>query len=273
MNPKRFEKKFVGSKGGAGVPHRIINQIGPHRVFIEPFAGEATIARTMRPADEIILIDRVQQPGLDLDRASLKKARFILGDGIAFLDTYKFKGDEFVYADPPYLLAARMQRGRAYYEHEWPDAMHRRFLRVAKAINSRVAISGYHSPLYDDELSDWRRIEFEVMTRGGTKALEVLWMNYPRPTVLHDFSFVGENWRARWNIRRKIRRGIQDLLGMPPLERNAVFHALCQAMKGNAATPAAAPEPEREASAAARAETGAVRSSTGRVGELVNAGN
>ncbi len=244
MNPRRFENKFVGSKGGAGVPHRIINQIGPCRVFIEPFAGQATIARTMRPAEEIILIDRVQQPGLQLDRASLKTARFIVGDGIAFLDHYKFRGDEFAYCDPPYLLAARAQRGRAYYEHEWADAMHRRFLRVAKAINCRVAISGYHSPLYDDELSDWRRIEFEVMTRGGTKALEVLWMNYPRPTVLHDFSFVGENWRARWNIRRKIRRGISDLLGMPPLERNAVFHALTEAMKTSGAAPDAARAPD-----------------------------
>ncbi len=228
----RFAKDaFTGGKGGPGVVQKIINQIPPCRVLIEPFAGEATVAATLRPPAEIILVDKVRQPGLALPAAALKVATFIQGDGIAFLDGYKFRGDEFVYGDPPYLLRARSQRGRAYYANEMPDRDHRRWLRVAKAINCRVAISGYHSPLYDDELADWRRIEFEVMTRGGTKAMEVLWMNYPQPTELHDWSHVGDDKRARHRLRKKIRRALLDLMGMPVLERGALFHALSQGMK------------------------------------------
>ncbi len=262
MISRHPEAGLTGSKGAPGTFHKIINEIPPHRVLIEPFAGTAAIARIIRPADEIILIDRVKQPGLRLDLAPLNQARFIQGDGIAFLNTYKFKGDEFVYGDPPYVLRALLQRGRAYYVHGWADPEHRRWLRVAKAINCRVAISGYHSPLYDDELSDWRRIEFEVMTRGGTKALEVLWMNYPKPTTLHDWAFVGDDFRARCRLRRKIRRAVADLAGMPPLERGAMFAALAAAMKT-----------AREDSAAAHAEKGAAAGTAALAPQLVNAGD
>lgn len=234
MNAERFST-FIGGKGAQGVFQRIINQIPPHSVFIEPFAGEAVIARTIRPADEIILIDKIRQPGLRLELPTSERARFILGDGIAFLDGYRWTGKEFVYADPPYLLAARLQRGQQYYANELTDREHARFLRVARSINCRVMISGYRSPLYDDALSDWRSIEFDVMTRGGTKAREVLWMNYPRPAVLHDWRFVGETFRDRCRLRRKIRRAVADLASMPDHERGAMFAAFCESMR----TPAA----------------------------------
>lgn len=133
------------------------------------------------------------------------------------------------------MLAARAQRGRAYYPAEMSDADHARWLRVAKAINCRVMISGYRSPLYDRELAGWRRVEFEVMTRGGKKATECLWMNYPRPLELHDYRFVGDTWRARQRLHRKIRRAVIDLSCMPAIERNALFAALAQVMPGGAA--------------------------------------
>ncbi len=235
MNSQRFSKEFIGSKGGQGVFQRIINLIPPHRVLIEPFAGEATIARKIRAPEEIILVDKVKAAGLRLESPAQKCARFILGDGIAFLDAYRFKGHEFVYADPPYLLAARAQRGRAYYAAEMTDQDHKRFLRVARAINCRVMISGFHSPLYDQELADWTTEEFETMTRGGTKSLEVLWFNYPRPDTLHDYRFVGEDFRARCRLRRKIRNAVADLSSMPPLERGAMFEALAAAMRSPSA--------------------------------------
>jgi DNA adenine methylase len=230
MNSQRFEKKFVGGKGQQGVFHRIINQIPPCRVLIEPFAGEAVIARTIRQPEVVILVDRVRQPGLVLS-SFRPSANFHLGDGIAFLDGYRYTGKEFVYADPPYLLRARAARGREYYESEMTDAEHGRFLRVAKAINCRVMISGYHSPLYDDALSDWRLIEFEAMTRGGKKALECLWLNYPAPVTLQDYRFLGGTWRERWNLKRKIRRAVADMLSMPTLQRAAFFDAMQGAMR------------------------------------------
>ncbi len=230
MRKDRDGEKFVGGKGGMGVPQRLINQIPPHEVLIEPFAGEAVIACTMRPASEIILVDKVRQPGLAIPATHRRVTTFLQGDGISYLRERKYSGKEFVYADPPYLLSARAARGKHYYEHDWQDAMHRRFLAVAVAINARVMISGYRSPMYDDALAEWRRIEFQVRTRGGGWATEVIWMNYPEPTELHDYRFVGENFRERQRLRKKIRRAVLDLLSMPVIERRALFHELRAAM-------------------------------------------
>lgn len=223
--PERFSK-FVGAKNAPGTYHRIINLIPPCAVFLEPFAGTAAITRLMRPVRETILIDKINRP--ELRELARKRAgvRFLHADGIAFVKTYKFRGGEMIYADPPYLLAARNQRGRAYYTEEMTDADHERLLKLLRAIPCRVLLSGYRSPLYDDLLCDWQRLEFEVMTRGGTMAKEVLWWNYPRPVTLHDYRLVGDDWKHRANLRRKIKRAVADLASMPAIERNAMFSAM-----------------------------------------------
>ena len=239
--------KFVGSKAAPGTYHRIINQIPPHRIFIEPFAGRATIARLMRPSAETILIDKAPRPEL----ATLVRARqachVIAGDGARFLAQYRFRGDEFVYADPPYLL--RTRQGREYYPHEMTDADHERLLRVLLGLNVRVALSGYRSALYDERLATWRRIEWQAMTRGGTKATEVLWLNYPPPTTLHDYRYVGDHWRDRERLRRKTARAVADLMSMPVLERAALFSAMVDAMRSPAAALSETGERIREGNA------------------------
>jgi hypothetical protein len=222
------ERKFTGAKNAPGTWHRIVNLIPPCSTFIEPFAGTAAITRHLRPARETILIDKIDRAPLrDLARKG-KGIRYVVGDALQFLDGYRYRGGEVVYCDPPYLLAARLQRGKHYYENEMTDQDHARLLKILRSINCRVLLSGYRSPLYDEMLCDWQREEFEVMTRGGTKAIEVLWWNYPRPVTLHDYRYVGEDWKARYNLRRKIRRAVADLASMRALERNALFAALVE---------------------------------------------
>jgi hypothetical protein len=89
-----------------------------------------------------------------------------------------------------------------------------------------VMISGYWSELYDCELKDWRSISFQAMTRGGFVATEWLWMNYPEPFELHDYSFLGENFRERERIKRKKARWTERLKSMPALERFAILSVI-----------------------------------------------
>jgi hypothetical protein len=49
---------YPGGKNGAGVYQKIINQMPPHQVYIEPFLGGAAIMRLKRPAPLNIGIDR-----------------------------------------------------------------------------------------------------------------------------------------------------------------------------------------------------------------------
>jgi DNA adenine methylase len=99
--------------------------------------------------------------------------------------------DGVVYLDPPYLGATRtsMRDGRrpgGDYAHEFDSIEHHRALAdVARAATATVIISGYPSPLYDEDLyAGWDRIERRVLRRSSNgrsasqcHATEVLWSN------------------------------------------------------------------------------------------------
>jgi site-specific DNA-adenine methylase len=151
------------------------------------------------------------------------------------LETYNWCGDEFVYADPPYLLATR--GGRRYYDFEMEDSDHLQLLRVVKRIPAPVMISGYPSAMYDDALAGWNREEFTNYTRARTARQEVLWFNYPRPDKLHDHRYTGSNYRERWRIQKKRRRWRARLLRLPVLERATLYAALVDVMDHPPAAP------------------------------------
>ena len=64
------------------------------------------------------------------------------------------------------------------------------------------------------------------MTRGGTLATEWVWFNYPEPDELHDYRFLGRDFRERERINRKKRRWVARLKGMRRLERQALLSAI-----------------------------------------------
>src|SRR5262249_18567912 len=83
------------------------------------------------------------------------------------------------YLDPPYHHSTRTARDT--YAHEMDDAGHRRLLDVAAQCEGAVAISGYHCPLYDEMLRDWRCVEWSMPNHAGQgkakqRRLEVLWL-------------------------------------------------------------------------------------------------
>ena len=83
--------------------------------------------------------------------------------------------------------------------------------------------------LYNDMLAGWNVLTFEAMTRGGSKSTEWVWFNYPNPTELHDYSYLGSTFRERERIKRKRNRWVNRLLSIPKLERNALLNALNEA--------------------------------------------
>jgi DNA adenine methylase len=40
-----------------------------------------------------------------------------------------------------------------------------------------VVLSGYPSPIYDEALPDWRRVEIAALADGARPRTEVLWIN------------------------------------------------------------------------------------------------
>ena len=227
-----------GGKAGAGVYQTIINRMPPHRVYIEPFLGGAAIMRHKRPAAINIGIDKdpkavkavkaVARSGI----AENSEGRFQIeaGDGLAFLRSYRFAGDELVYCDPPYLFETRSS-DRTRYAFELGHAgEHRALLDILTALPCMVMISSYWSRLYTERLRDWHSVRFQVMTHGGPRT-EWLWSNFPEPVALHDYRHLGASFRERERIKRKKQRWTSRLHRLPMLERQALLAAIDEAWR------------------------------------------
>lgn len=93
-----------------------------------------------------------------------------------------------VYADPPYVLSAR-SCSRAMYKHEMTDNDHDELLNVLRRHPGPVILSGYDSPMYDSQLSDWHREEIKTRDQVGNKKKEVLWMNF-EPCIQQQMTFM-----------------------------------------------------------------------------------
>lgn len=222
---KRCSTTYPGGKNGAGVYQRIINHMPPHRVYVEPFLGGGAIMRAKRPACCSI--------GIDVDGDVISQARqwhipgleLVHANSLEWLASTTFSGDTLMYLDPPYLLSTRRQY-RLIYRYELTDSDHASLLSIIKRMSCMVIISGYWSKLYAGELAEWRTDHFRAMTRGGKLATEWLWMNFDQPIELHDYRYLGDNYRERERIKRKQARWWRRLREMPALERYAILSAL-----------------------------------------------
>jgi site-specific DNA-adenine methylase len=234
---------YPGGKSADGVKHRIINQIPPHETYIEPFLGGGGILLNKRPAacsigidSDAAVIEKWLTAGHAINSDMVHNATngdtfegiYINGDAISFLKAYQWRGGEFVYADPPYLMSTRRSKAPLYRHEFATDEEHEELLSVLLSLPCMVAISGYWSELYASMLSSWRTINFQAGTRAGTAATEWLWMNYPEPVELHDYRYLGENFREREKITRQRRRWRARLLRMSTLQRYALLASIAE---------------------------------------------
>ena len=229
---------YPGAKGGAGVWQAIINQIPPHDVWIEAFAGSGVVTRRKRPARAANIV-------IDADAAVIAAWQGVPGvtavcaDAVRWLSETRFGLNSariVVYCDPPYLRAVR-SCGRDYYRHEFAtEEEHRRLLAVLRALSACVILSGYPSPLYARELADWRTVAIQTVNHRGRRVSEGLWLNFSEPLALHEYGFLGRNFRERERIKRKKARWQAKLARLPMLERAAILEAVRAFTAGNGAT-------------------------------------
>jgi DNA adenine methylase len=63
------------------------------------------------------------------------------------------------------------------YRHELTGDQYVALLAALRSLDGMVVLSGYASPLYDETLSDWRRVETLAYADGARERTEVLWIN------------------------------------------------------------------------------------------------
>ena len=220
--------QYQGGKNIYGFYQKIINLIPKHRVYIETHLGSGAIMRFKKPAQSSF--------GIEIDpqiiektkkRISKKNINWVCQDVIQFLKNYVFIGDEFIYCDPPYLKYTCKSKLRVY-QHEYSEQQHQELLEILTQLPCKIMISGYYSDLYMQWLHKWNVANFTVRTREGGLGIEYLWMNYEQPTELHDYRYIGKDFRERERIKRKINRWKTKLDALPLLEKKAILSALVE---------------------------------------------
>lgn len=87
------------------------------------------------------------------------------------------------YCDPPYLPSTRHEGSTSVYGCEMTEQDHRELAKVLRRCKSKVVLSGYPSPLYDELYGDWRTVKFDMPNhaaggRSKARMQEMLWMNW-----------------------------------------------------------------------------------------------
>lgn len=220
---------YFGGKGASGTFQTIINEIRPHDVFISPFLGHDAIIRNIKPAATTIGIDASSQI-INLWKEQNLKMQLINGCGINFLEKLRPENNlkYTIYCDPPYPLMSRKSQ-RQEYKHGLSESDHLRLLQIIKKLPNKsfdILISTYKNDLYNEHLKGWRLLKFKSQTRHGP-SIEYLYMNFNNSeSILHDYSYIGSNFRERERIKKKVNRWVKKLKELPLYERNAIINSL-----------------------------------------------
>ena len=115
--------------------------------------------------------------GLDQIAARLLRVQIEHDDAEAVIRRFDSPNTLF-YCDPPYPHESRGDSKA--YRFEMSDSDHVRLAEVLKRVQGKVALSGYHCPLYDELYADWTVHEERSKKAHSIKKerTEVLWTNY-----------------------------------------------------------------------------------------------
>lgn len=251
---------YFGGKNGAGTYQAIINQLPPCQLFVEGCIGTGAITRHMRPA--------ARNLGFDMDtkvvrlwneyHGDLHQVEVTETDVLDWLE--KNAGgpldvpETLIYLDPPYPLDSR-KSPRLVYLHEWTDEQHERSLQAVQQWQAAsIVLSTYENEIYRSMLgpqlvppnatwqdwkeypNGWRMVTFQSITRRGM-ATEQLWLNFPNTGVLHDYQYLGHDYRERERIKKKVKRHVERLRQLPVAERNAILSAIAEFASGQEHVP------------------------------------
>lgn len=246
-------KSYNGGKGASGTYQQIINKIPPHSIYIAACAGHDSIFRKKRRASVSVINDI--DPGVITAWKRSQKTvmpdcivyeNFMQGDLFekpaqpvvilrctdyrTIVKRFKNNPDAFIYLDPPYPLELRSSQAQLY-NFEWDsNDDHIAMLNLVQDAKAMIMISSYPNNMYDSRLAGWTTHQFNSMTRGGVRR-EQIWMNYPEPKILHDTQYVGNNFRDRHELKRKIQRWNDRLDKMEQHEKIAILSSIINTYK------------------------------------------
>lgn len=222
---------FFGGKGNAGTIRTLINILPRHDYYIEAFLGSGRLLRHKRPAD-------VWSHGIETDPRLLRAWATVQHPSLTVHDADAFEvlpviiaecamrpgARTLAYFDPPYMMQARRSKG-ARYHREWSDEDHIAFFEMARRLECLMVVSHLPCPEYSDAFSDWHTFTFTNYTQGGPQ-VEQVWCNFEPTPDLHEFTYIGDNFRQREQFKRQFEIIRRRFDALPPAARLALLAML-----------------------------------------------
>lgn len=211
--------------GGKGLAFRqIINLMPPHRRYVETHLGGGAVMRHKRAADATVGIDRDPRViEMWRRRGVPPDTEMVCGDANKILTTLEIGGDDLIYCDPPY--PRRCRRSGRPYRFEMDDQDHVNLLETLRRLPAKVMVSSYENDIYRDALGDWHRHTYRTATHNGA-VTECVWTNFDPGSELHDYRYLGNDFREREQIRRRCQGLLKRLQSLETVELNAVLAEL-----------------------------------------------
>lgn len=238
--PAEF-RRYDGGKKGHGTYQSLINQIPPHDHYVELFLGSGGIFAHKRPALWSTLFDIDKHVvakwilTLPMELQVSKKVQVIEFDAVAMLNipwartTYDIDMlGTFIFVDPPYIGETRRCKQAMYQNEMMEVADHAKLLeRLLRLSNSQIMITCYDHEVYRDMLHGWTRWELQTMGHRGKSSTTTVYQNYElNPKELHDYSYIGADYREREAIARRQRNALQKIDTWSPVEQRALIAKL-----------------------------------------------
>lgn len=219
---------YNGSKSNSGAYQHIINHIPPHLVFYSLYLGNCAVTRHISPASLMVLND-VDPDVIKAWGDLVLPSNYLLSnqDALMMLKLLQMDSvtpvDQFIFLGPPYRMASRSYKGRVY-NFDVDDQHHVDLASQITAMSDRkIMLCHYPDPFYDDALSGWHTFDYRSMTRRGL-VTERLYYNYDLSDgLLHDYSYIGQNFRQREAWERQRIRIVNKLNELPLVLKNAII--------------------------------------------------
>jgi DNA adenine methylase len=119
--------------------------------------------------------------GLPAVHARLRRVAILNRDALKVIKQFDTPQTLF-YLDPPYLHSTRSTT-EEYGEQEMSVEQHEQLLDLLIGLKGKVLLSGYPSPLYEQRLTGWHKVDFDLPNNsaaGATKErkTERIWCNF-----------------------------------------------------------------------------------------------
>lgn len=226
-------KTYPGAKTNSGIIAFLVNEIPHHDRYFELCAGSAQLFRNKKRAaynhlnDINPLVIGELFSSFGHEKETIRYSTLPLNE---LLPHFSFSRRDFLYLDPPYLdppyPASARRSGAAIYEHEMlSEDMHADLLARLLPLDANIMISTSPNDLYDQVLKGWRKESFETMGRRG-KRTELIYMNYDKPTYLHQYDMLGSDCWDRQGVSRKRNRFVEKINRLDPYQRHIFIQEL-----------------------------------------------